>query len=239
MANLFKNPLVVAENVVGSILDLRHVILYEQPENYTPETTIDSESGLISSITQTAIGAFNKTVQNLVGQNQPTELFTGIDIPVLTNITGANIYGISYMNAKVGISSDICEHPTETGGKISDYAIINPITATVNVSMPTALYTRVYAQIEKFYKEKRKILLQTKFTTHSDMVIASMPYVLDAATVDRPTIELNLKQVIEVKPEYINDTEKANSISEEKSFNPSDSDTTDLGRVNVTETTGL
>ena len=35
MANLFKNPLVVAETVVGSMIDLRNVVLYAQPEEIT------------------------------------------------------------------------------------------------------------------------------------------------------------------------------------------------------------
>ena len=64
------------------------------------------------------------------------------------------MYGISYMSADVNISSDLCKHPIETGEVVTDNAIINPIKATVRINMPTALYSRIYAEIEKHYINK-------------------------------------------------------------------------------------
>ena len=139
------------------------------------------------------------------------------------------MYGISYIQGDVDISSDLCDHPTETGSVITDNAIINPISMKVQVAMPTALYTRIYAQMVKYFQEKRFILVQTKFAMYRNMVIQAMPYKLDNATVDRPVIELSLRQVMEVSPQYTNATQNTGD-SIQNSLDPEDNDTVDLGR---------
>lgn len=214
MANFFKNPLVLAETVVGALTDQRSLVLYEQPE-----TKIASEE--------------TEDLLALVDKNQLVELFTGIGVPYISKINGFNMYGISYVKGDVDISSDLCDHPTETGSVITDNAIINPITIKIEVAMPTALYTRIYAQMVKYYQQKKFIIVQTKFAMYRNMVIQNMPYKLDNSTVDRPIIELVLRQVMEVQPQYTNATQTTgNSITNAK--NGEDNDTIDRGRLTAT-----
>ena len=213
MANFFKNPLVLAETVVGSIVDTRAVVLYEQPE------TID-----FSEITDET----EKKLMNLVDRNKLVELFTGIGVPYLSKINGFNMYGISYIDANVDISSDLSDHPTEKGSVITDYSIINPISAKVKIAMPTGLYTRIYNQIIKYYQEKKFILLQTKFGMYRNMVIQALPYKLENASVDRPIIELSLRQVMEVSPQYTAITQNSGNIT--NALDGEDNDTRDLGQ---------
>ena len=213
MANFFKNPLVVAETVVGAIVDTRAVVLYEQPETIDfSEITDDTEKKLL----------------NLVDRNALTELFTGIGVPILTKINGFNMYGISYIDASVDISSDLCDHPTEKGSVITDYAIVNPISAKVKIAMPTGLYTRIYNQIIKYYQNKQFILLQTKFGMYRNMVIQALPYKLENETIDRPIIELNLRQVMEVSPQFTAITQEIGNIT--NALDGEDNDTMDLGQ---------
>ena len=214
MANFFKNPLVLAETVVGSIIDQRALVLYEQPEKI--DFTISSNE-------------IENAIYELVDKNSLRELFTGIEIKYLSEINGFNMYGISYIQGDIDISSDLCDHPTETGSVITDNAIINPISMKVQVAMPTALYTRIYSQMVKYFQEKKFILVQTKFAMYRNMVIQAMPYKLENATVDRPVIEISLRQVMEVSPQYTNATQNTGG-SIQNALDPEDNDTVDLGR---------
>ena len=223
MANFFKNPLVLAETVVGSLIDTRPLILFEQPEK------ID-----FTAVSETAESA----LWDLVNKNQLVELFTGIGIPYLSKINGFNMYGISYIKGEVDISSDLCDHPVETGSIITDNAITNPISMKIEVAMPTALYTRIYAQMIKYYQEKKYILVQTKFAMYRNMVIAAMPYKLDNSTIDRPIVELELRQVMEVSPQYTNATlNNGDGIS--NCSDCEDNDTIDRGRLTASVVGGI
>lgn len=213
MANFFKNPLVLAETVVGSMIDQRSLVLYEQPD------TID--------FTQVSNEAEN-ALYDLVDKNALKELFTGVEVKYVSQINGFNMYGVSYIKGDVEISSDLCDHPTETGSVITDYSVINPITIKVQVAMPTALYTRIYAQMIKYFQQKKYILVQTKFAMYRNMVIQAMPYKLENGTVDRPIVELTLRQIMEVMPQYTDATiDNGDSIT--NALDGEDNDTVDLG----------
>lgn len=223
MASIFKNPLVLMQNVVGSTLEQRSVVLYKQDDDYELPVGEALRSGanfmgLVSANVEEVVGY-------LVQKNGLEELFTGIEIPYLSDINGFNAYGVSYLDGKVSISSDIAEHPIEDGSVITDAAIIKPITAEVRIVMPTALYTRVYQQIYDYYVKKQKIMLKTKFGMIKNMVIAEMPFELKMEEIDRPVITLSLREIIEVSPENV-----LREFSADMVANPDDSDTSDNGR---------
>ena len=222
MANFFKNPLVLAETVVGSIIDTRALVLYEQPADIKFGNLSEAEKQLLS----------------LVDRRELVELFTGIGVPYLSKINGFNMYGISYIKGDIDISSDLCDHPTELGSIITDNAIINPISMTLEIAMPTALYTRIYTQMIKYYQEKKFILVQTKFAMYRNMVISAMPYTLDNENVDRPIIKLELRQVMEVTPQYTNAT-LTNGNSIQNCLDSEDTDTVDRGRLNAAVVGGM
>lgn len=222
MATIFGNPLVLAQTAVGSIIDQRHVIMYEQPDGDF-EQAISAAN--LAGGTETIEESVRSTLAYLIKSNSLKELFTGSTITYLSDINGYNAFGISYLSAEANITSDLCEHPIETGTVVTDTAIINPMTATVRLSMPTAFYTRIYDQIYKYFTTKKKIMLQTKFAVYTDLVVQAMPYKNENQTIDRPEIELQLKQVIEVAPQY-----ESAVISPTSSLNPADGDTVDYGR---------
>lgn len=234
MASIFSNPLVLAETVVGSLLDTRNVVLYKQPP-------VDLEQ-LVSANNQVGeqVDA-NALLNNLIQETQLEELFTGIGVPVISKINGFNMFGVSYLSADVKITSDLCQHPVETGEVITDNAIINPVKATVRISMPTAFYTRIYQQIQDYFNNKKFILLQTKFGMYRNMVITQMPYKLENSSVDRAQIDLELEQVMEVYPQYVvstaTGTNSKNTIQSTSAAVFSDCDTVDLGRITPTEET--
>lgn len=219
MSNVFKNPLVLAETVVGSIVDTRAVVLYEQPEKVkfdNIEYTTDEEGNQIET-----------GLLELVDKRKLKELFTGYEVPFLSKINGFNMYGVSYVKADIEIESDLCDHPVETGSVITDNAIIQPITIKLQIALPTAFATRIYNEMIKYYQKKKYIMVQTKFAMYRNMVIQAMPYKLENASVDRPLVELTLRQVMEVEAQYIN-TENVGGIT--NPVDGEDSDTKDLGR---------
>lgn len=200
MANLFRNPLVVAETVVGSAIDLRNVVLYAQPEEITNlpyHRTIETVDG------EQVVNYHERGVQELVNRSELKELFTGIPVPYLSDINGYNMFGISYMSADVDISSDLCDHPLENGEVVTDNAILNPLEAKVSIVMPTAFYTRIYKEIEDYFLTKKYIMLQTKLGLYRNFIIKSMPYKMDHQTIDRPQIDISLRQIMVVEPRYV------------------------------------
>ena len=227
MANVFKNPLVIAEEVVGSLIDQRSVVLYEQPEFWK------AKSELQKVFDGTML---EPTVTDFVVKRELNELFKGTEIPYLSAINGFQMWGVSYMDADVDISSDLCDHPVETGQLITDASIQNPVSAEVRIAMPTAFYTQIYEQIKDYYVNKKKIVLLTKFGVYENMVIQAMPYKLENSTVDRAIINLSLREIMEVNPTYIENTAGANSITPEKALNMDDTDMQIVGQKRFTTT---
>lgn len=233
MANLFKNPLVLAESVVGSVVDQRSVVLYEQQD------FVDIKSELMSELLIASDGTvFYPTVQDLVAKGTLKELFTGMRIPYVSDVNGFNVWGISYQDASVDISSDLCDHPIETGQVITDASIINPVSAEVGIVMPTAFYTAIYEEVSRYYREKKKIVLLTKFGVYNNMVISAMPYKLEHGTVDRPVITLKLRQIMEVSPTYESYEVGENGISQAETRVMDDSDTAILSQKQYSTTLG-
>lgn len=247
MANIFKNPLVLAETVVGSLVDQRAVVLYEQQDFLEAKEELEKElasTELQSDLLDLAGGTvLYPTVQDFIRKRNLKELFTGNKgspesvLRELSDINGFNMYGISYMDASVDISSDLCDHPIETGQVITDTSIQNPITAEVNIVMPTAFYTRIYEEIKKYYQEKKKIILLTKFGMYWNLVIQNMPYKLANGDVDRPTITLSLRQIMEVEPTYnYLPSGNGNAITPSKALVMDDTDMTVVNQNRFTQT---
>lgn len=221
MASIF-NSLPLAQTVVGTLTEQRNIVLYKQEDNFG-NTVLDvlTKGGDIEEVVKANV---SELVGYLVQKNELEELFTGIDVPYLSRLNGYNAFGVSYVDGKVSIASDIAEHPIEDGTMITDAAILKPVTAEIRVAMPTALYTRIYQQISDYYTKKKKIMIKCKFGMIRDMVIAEMPFELKPDEVDRPIITLKLRQIIEVAPENILMEFAKNMVA-----NASDSDTQDNG----------
>lgn len=171
----------LAQTVIGSLIDQRAVVLYKQP---------NIDLGL------------NWLERNILGGGFTyEELFSGLlgglgVVSSVANLTGTNPYGITYMDAKVNIESDLCDHPVEDGTLLTDACIILPVSAEVNVAMPTFFAERIYNQMrDLFEKKESKIILQTKYGIYKNLVIQNMSYELEKGTVDRTVFSLTLREI--------------------------------------------
>lgn len=206
----------LVQSAIGYLLDQRSLVLYKQ---VTPDEIDTALKNLSADATQAAKDAARAAAE------KPEEIFTGFGVPLVDYVTNAQIYGVSYMDAAVDITSDLCEHPTETGTMITDAAIVNPISMKIRVALPTLFYTRIYQEMERFFVNKVKIQAQTKLGVYKNLVLQNMPYEEETNTIDRVVITLELKQVLEVNPQYTQET-----IKKSTSKAASDADTTTVGR---------
>lgn len=192
--NLFSNPLVIAEKVAGMLLDQRAIVLYEQPEESA------AKSDFLEQVDKWTTGTVLEAAgADYIARRQLTELFQGTNLSSYSILKGVNMWGITYQEAEVNITSQLCQHPIEDGTKITDASIREPITAKVGLRLPTTFYTKIYKEIWDYYEKKKKIILVTKTATYRNLVIANMPYKLKPEDVDRPLIELTLQEITEIK----------------------------------------
>jgi hypothetical protein len=175
----------LAQTVIGTLLDQRAVVLYKQPKDDIVAKGIE---------------------KHLFGNAfKYEELFAGlaknIGSDVLTrvaNVTGANPYGITYIDAKVNMESNLCDHPVENGAILTDASILLPISAEVTVAMPTFFAQSIYNQMEDMYKEKKdRIILQTKYGLYKNLVLQNIEYELEHDTIDRTKFVLSLREIQE------------------------------------------
>ena len=209
----------LVQTAIGTLLDQRAVVLYKQP----------ADDAIVAN---TVAG---KIIHNLVGSAfQYEELFAGLagklDSDILTrlaNVTGKNPYGITYMDAKVNVESDLCDHPIETGAVVTDASIILPVNAEVTVVMPTFFAERIYEQMYDLYKTKKeKIILQTKYRVYKNLVLQNIEYELEHDTIDRTKFVLTLREIQEY---LVNDTLGEIATEVEKVATASDATTVNGG----------
>lgn len=174
----------LTQTAVGALLDQRAIVLYEQPE-------IDNKE--VSSLSYELWG------EQFIYNELFSGLLAGTGVERVANVAGANPYGISYMSAKVNIESDLCDHPVEDGTIITDASIVLPVSAEVEVAMPTLFAERIYAQMEDLFKQKKKkIILQTKYAVYKNLVLQNIEYELEHNTIDRTKFILTLREIQEV-----------------------------------------
>lgn len=176
----------LAQTTVGSLLDQRNIVLYKQPE-------VDAKLGGVASFINDNVNSLSAFLYE--------ELFTGLlsgmgVVSSIANTTGLNPYGITYIDAKVNIESELCDHPVEDGTLITDASIILPVTAEVTVAMPTLFAKRIYDSMYGMYMNKTdRIMLETKYGVYKNLVLQNMEYTLDADTVDRAQFVLTLREI--------------------------------------------
>lgn len=178
----------LTQTAIGTLLDQRAVVLYKQPQEET-------DNWFLRNVATELWGNALKY----------EELFSGLlgdlgAISTIANVSGTNPYGITYIDAKVSIESELCDHPVEDGSVITDMSIKTPVSAIVTVAMPTFFAEKIYNQMYKMYDTKKdKIILQTKYGLYKNMVLQNMEYELEHDTVDRTKFILTLREIVEVK----------------------------------------
>lgn len=137
-------------------------------------------------------------------------------------LTGNMIFNTSIMNCNVVDDSELMEHPVESGFKIADNKVFNPVEIDIRLSMPAYFYNSVFSELTALYKDSPKLRIKTKNRYYYNMVLQAIPHEETPENFDRIVFDLHFKEVREVAPQYI-------KLSASKLKNPENSDTIKVG----------
>lgn len=119
-----------------------------------------------------------------------------VDVVRITDEFGAQMFTeCRAMRAAVNRSSDLCEHPLETGNTIADFKIIKPNISQLTMFIPADAYGSVYKDIEQAYVNSTSLIVQTRASSYADMVITDMPHDEAPDLGDIVAVTLTLKEV--------------------------------------------
>lgn len=119
-----------------------------------------------------------------------------VDVVRITDEFGSQMFTqCRAMRAAINRSSDLCEHPLETGNTISDFKIIKPNIGQLTMFIPADAFGSVYKDIEQAYVNSTSLIVQTRASSFADMVITDMPSDEAPELGDTVAVTLTLKEV--------------------------------------------
>jgi hypothetical protein len=148
-------------------------------------------------------GALNLSVEEQISDRAGARIFYGIPF-----------YHAAPLELSIDQNSKMCEQPVENGSLITEHKIRLPKRITCSMAMPNFLAGKVINEMQKYYNESKKIIIQSVSGVFMNMVLESMPTRINANNVDRPIYDVTFKEVFIIEPQ--------DSMS---STNPADSDT--------------
>lgn len=161
-------------------------------------------AGIVASVTDLA--PFLRSI-TFYDQETGKQIFNGIPF-----------FSSAHLNAGVDQSSKLCDSPVESGAKISDHKIRMPRTITCALVIPSFLGGLVVDQLNEYFRNSAKIMVQCPAGVFANMILESMPVNMTPENVSRPIYELRLREVLIVVPQLV-------GIEEANAANPSDADT--------------
>lgn len=129
-----------------------------------------------------------------------------VQAQVSDRMTGRIFYGIPFYHAsplELGIeqTAKFCEQPVENGALITEHKVILPKKVTCSMAMPNFLAGKVINEMQKYYNESKKIIIQCVGGVYMNMIMESMPTLINAQNADRPIYNISFKEVILIEPE--------------------------------------
>lgn len=127
-------------------------------------------------------------------------------------------------------AAKVMEHPIETGATITDFRIIVPIEGEFSLIIPGPNYRSVYAEIKQYFLNATLLILQTKATSHENMLIAEMPREEDPDMYDAISMSIRFKEAQFVTAQF-------GRLPASKVQNKSQASTVDRGSISGTSPT--
>lgn len=98
------------------------------------------------------------------------------------------------MYADVADSSELCEHPIESGAKITDHQIQLPVEIKLQIVLPFYWYEEVYKELKELKETGTYLCVHTKAGVYDRMVIKEIPHKESVENVNRLVFDCTLKQ---------------------------------------------
>lgn len=165
------------------------------------------------------------TTDYSVGNKKKVAIYNG----TTEVLTGNAIFDTSVLSCNVTDDSQLMEHPVESGFKIVDHQVFNPVEIDIRIAMPSYFYSSIIEELKTLYNNGTSLSIKTVDNPkmYSNMVIQGVPHEETPDNVDRLVFDLHFKEVIIVEPVYI-------QLREENVKNPQNSSTKALGE-NITK----
>lgn len=130
----------------------------------------------------------------LAGKDTPYELLVA-DNPQKLGFA-SDYLGLNsvIMYADVIDTSELCEHPLESGAKIVDHQIQRPVEIKLQIVLPYYLYKEVYEELQKLKEEGTFVTVHTKAATYTRMIFKDIPHKENADNISRLVFDCTLRQ---------------------------------------------
>lgn len=146
------------------------------------------------------MSSFTQLMGLVSGAQSAISLFgssLAVDVVRITDENGNQMFATARaMRAAVNRSSELCEHPLETGNTIADFKVIKPNIAQLAVFIPGDDYGSVYKEIEQAYINSTSMIVQTRASSFANMVITDMPHDESPDLGDIVAVSITLKEVV-------------------------------------------
>lgn len=193
-------PVSIALNAAGVIAGLsnlsRQIIFYDQEK--------------FLSDGQYVQGALSQTLWKADPTSDHGKIFNGIPF-----------FRSSVLRCGVDQRARMCDHPIEEGAMVTDHKVRMPRTVTCQFVCPSFLAGYTIEQMNTYYQNSAKIVIEAPTGVYLNMILESMPANMTPENVSRPIYELRFREVLIVKPQ-------APGIDSTGAIDPADGDTTKL-----------
>lgn len=139
---------------------------------------------------------------------------------------GEVLSGFVLMDCKVSDRMQMMEHPVESGAKITDYEVRQPVEVNIQASLSTynqAAAAAAYSELVQLYTDGVPLMIKTSADVYSNMLISGIPYDELPQQYDRVVFNLSFKEVVLVKD--------ANApLSQDDVSDPADAGTVSCGQ---------
>lgn len=131
--------------------------------------------------------------------------------------------GARPMRAQVRPDTRLMDHPIEVGSLITDHRILLPIEIELSMILRREDYIDTYRAIRQYWENTTLLIIQTKAGVYRDQVICSIPHLEESELYDVLQLAFTTRQI-----------QFAGSKAISKPANPANSDTTDRGYIQPT-----
>lgn len=138
-------------------------------------------------------------------------------------LTGNMIFSTAILSCDIAEDSQLMEHPIESGYKITDNKIFNPVEIDIRLALPSYSYKSVYNELRDLYQKSPLLRIKTRGKYYKNMVLQGMPHQENVENFDKLVFDLHFKEVMIVEPKYI-------KLPAKQLKNPENSDTQKLGK---------
>lgn len=122
----------------------------------------------------------------------------------------------SILSCSINQRSRLMEHPVESGAKIVDHKVLDPVQVRLQVALPETYFENEYQKILTLYKKSTLISLQTKAQIYDNLVVQSLPHDERVDTMNRLIFNLELREVQIVEPVFVETPKKTKSAQNQK-----------------------